>query len=420
MSRNSRAALSRIARLAALALLAAAAAGGLPAAAQGADQPTPAAVTGVVSGQIANGTAGGAVPPGLPVNLFVFDPDFNRERFTAASDDQGRFQFDGVPLTPGHSYAVTVSYRERTFASEVVQASAGSASLSLPLTIYELTEDPAVIRITGTVSQINAIADGLEVAQVFIFENTSDRLFTSSRAVSDTQFASVLVTLPVGAVVLGFPGAQDRYIVDDSQPLEVVVVDTMPVVPGDNHVFQVVYFLPYNGGAIIEQPVSYPFAGTARLLLSPLTLTASGDQFPPLGPQAVGEGTYNGFGADLTLQPGDVLRFELSGASAPTAADLDRSGGGAVSSNTLVIGLVGVATGILVALAAAYALARRRAAPAAGAAPLDKGRLADALTRQIAELDDAHDRGQLNHDLYQRQRQQLKARLAELLGEDQP
>lgn len=414
------AALNRLARLAALALLAAAVAGGArTAAAQGADQPTPAAVTGAVSGQITNGTAGGTVPPGLPVSLFVFDLDFNRERFTATSDDQGRYQFDSVPLTPGHSYAVTVSYRERTFASEVVTASADSASLDLPLTIYELTEDPAVIRITGTVSQINAIADGLEVAQVFIFQNTSDRLFTSSRAVSDTQFASVLVTLPVGAVVLGFPSAQDRYIIDDSQPLEVVVVDTMPVVPGDNHVFQVVYFLPYNGGAIIEQPVSYPFAGTARLLLSPLTLTASGDQFPPLGPQAVGEGTYNGFGADLTLQPGDVFRFELSGASAPTAADID--GGSAVSSNTLVIGLVGVGAGILIVLGAAYVLARRRAATAAaGAAPLDRNRLVDALTRQIAELDDAHDRGQLNHDLYQRQRQQLKARLAELLGEDQP
>lgn len=413
------AALKPAAWLAALLLLAAAW-GPRTAAAQGADQPTPAAVTGAVSGQIANGTAGGTVPPGLAVSLFIFDLDFNRERLTTTSDDQGRYQFDGVPLTPGYSYATTVSYRDRTFASAVVAASADSASLDLPLTIHELTEDPAVIRITGTVAQINAIADGLEVAQVFIFRNLSDRLFTSSRAMSETQFASVAVPLPVGAVVLGFPGAQDRYIIDDSQPLEVVVVDTMPVAPGGDHVFQVVYFLPYNGGAIIEQPVNYLFEGAARLLLSPLTMTASGDQFPPLGPQTVGQGTYNGFGADLSLQPGDVLRFELAGASAPTAADLD--GSAAVSSNTLAIGLIGVGAGVLIALGAAYALTRRRRGPHANAAPApaDKGRLIDALTRQIAELDEAHDRGQLNHDLYHHQRQQLKARLAELIGEGQP
>ncbi len=400
-------------------LLAAALGGGLPAAAQDAppaatEDASPAAV-GVVSGQIAHGTAGGIVPPGLPVSLFVFDPQFNRERFTATSDDQGRFRFDNVTIADGYSYAVTVGYRDRTFASAVARGSSASPALDLPVTIYELTEDPAVIRITGAVWQINAIADGLQVAQVLIFENLSDRLFTSSRAVSDTQFASVLVTLPVGAVVLGFPGAQDRYLVDSLQP-EPVVIDTMPVVPGDDHVFQVVYFLPYNGGAIIEQPVGYPFQGAARLLLSPLSLSAAGDQFPAIGPQTVGESVYNGYGSTLNLLPGDVFRFELSGDSAPAAAQIET--GGAVASNTLVIGLVGVAAGAAIAFGAAYTLTRRRRAPAAAPAVVDKNRLIDALTRQIAELDEAHDRGQINHDLYHHQRRQLKARLAQLIGED--
>jgi hypothetical protein len=74
---------------------------------------------------------------------------------------------------------------------------------------------------------------------------------------------------------------------------------------------------------------------------------------------------------------------------------------------------------VLIALGVAYALTRRRARSAPPAdVQVDKNRLIDALTRQIAELDDSHDRGQINHDVYQRQRQQLKARLAELMGED--
>jgi len=46
--------------------------------------------------------------------------------------------------------------------------------------------------------------------------------------------------------------------------------------------------------------------------------------------------------------------------------------------------------------------------------------LIDALVKQIAELDDDHKAGRLNHDVWHRQRAQLKARLAELLGEGKP
>jgi hypothetical protein len=191
----------------------------------------------------------------------------------------------------------------------------------------------------------------------------------------------------------------------------------MPVVPGEDHVFQVVYFLPYNGGAIVEQPIDYPFQGTARLLLSPLSLTASGDQFPAVGPQTVGESVYNGYGSNLSLLPGDVFRFELAGASAPAAAEI--GGSSAVASNTLVIGIIGVGLGALIAFGVGYTLMRRRVASYPEAAPpVDRNRLIDALTRQIAELDEAHDRGQINHDLYHHQRKQLKARLAQLVGDD--
>ena len=41
------------------------------------------------------------------------------------------------------------------------------------------------------------------------------------------------------------------------------------------------------------------------------------------------------------------------------------------------------------------------------------------LIRQIAELDAMHDQGQINHDLYRRQRADLKARLATLMSESQ-
>jgi hypothetical protein len=45
----------------------------------------------------------------------------------------------------------------------------------------------------------------------------------------------------------------------------------------------------------------------------------------------------------------------------------------------------------------------------------------DGLVSRIAELDLLHQQGQINHDAYQRQRQDLKTLLAELMrGETRP
>ena len=38
------------------------------------------------------------------------------------------------------------------------------------------------------------------------------------------------------------------------------------------------------------------------------------------------------------------------------------------------------------------------------------------LAQELARLDDAHDQGRLNHDLWHQKRRELKARLAELMG----
>ena len=62
-----------------------------------------------------------------------------------------------------------------------------------------------------------------------------------------------------------------------------------------------------------------------------------------------------------------------------------------------------------VALPAGFALWRRRAP--------DQSSSIDSLAKQIAQLDDEHDRGQINHDLYHHRRRELKAKLAELMSQ---
>lgn len=364
--------------------------------------------TGMVTGRITNGTAGASLPGEMVVTLFVVDPQFNTQRFETTSDAEGNFTFSDVPVADTYSYATTVTYRERPFASEVMTG--GATSVELPITIYELTEDPAVITITGLVHQVSALGDGLQVVQVMIFRNESDRMFTSGRTVGENRYASVIITLPPGAAILGFGEGQERYVVSDDQS---TVIDTVPIVPGRDHIVQIIYLLPYNGSAIIEQPLNYALNGPVRLLLRPDTVTASSEQLPSIGPQEVGGVLYRGYGADLTLNPGDTIRYELSGAGAPGAAQLEPQ---VVSSNNLIVIAALALVGLAVVIGALYRVSRRLNP----ASEVDKQALIDALVRQIAELDEAEERGEINHDLYHHQRKQLKARLAELMEEDKP
>ena len=370
-----------------------------------------AGVSGTITGSITNGTAGGEVPPDLKVILFTFDAQFNNQRYEATADAEGQFRFDNIPINPDFSYAVTVNYRERTFASQVIKGD--SAALELPVTIYELTEDTAVLTITGLVYQINAIGDGLQVAQVMIVKNSSDRMFTSNNEVQENQFASVVITLPPGAVVLGFPDNQQRYVVSDDQK---TVIDTAPVIPGEDHVIQIIYLVPYTNSAIIEQPINYALNGPVRLLIRPDSVKATSEQLPSIGPQTVGDGTYSGYGATLTLDQGAVIRYELNGAGAATAAEVET---GVASSNNIAIAALLAFVAIVAIIGGLYIfyVRRRNIAQQSETATLDKNRIIDSLVKQIAELDEAHDRGDINHDFYHHQRKQLKAQLAELMGE---
>jgi mono/diheme cytochrome c family protein len=360
-----------------------------------------ASVVGVVTGQITNGTAGGVVPPDLTVVLYRLDQQFNQTQYETQADASGAYRIEGVPFDAASNYVATVTYRDRLFTSGV-QAGTGS-TLDLPVTIYELTEDPAVLSISGVVTQVNAVGTSLEVTQVMSFSNSSDRAFSTSQAASDGRAISVAVPLPVGSVVAGLIN-QGRYVI---VPEQYTVLDTVPVLPGDNHVVHFVYIVPYDsGGAVIEQPIAYNLTGQVRLLLSPDTLTASGEQLAPLGVETIGQRRFQSYGGTLALTAGDSLRYTLSGAAAVTAEDQ----GGGITSNTLPLVILAVIGAQVVIFSGIYLLIdqrRRRAAPA-----LSDAQLIDALIRQIAELDADFEAGKIEKSVYERQRALLKDRLA--------
>ncbi|MFN8527749.1 MAG: c-type cytochrome [Anaerolineae bacterium] len=375
----------------------------------------PAATTGTITGRITNGTAGASVPADTPITLFIFPANDQPQQVTTTPNADGTFQFDEVSLQSDAQYITTTNYRDRIFTSDLLMPDAGATTLDLPLTIYELTEDTSVIEIGGLVTQVNVIGDNLEVAQVFSFRNTSDRAFTTGQTTTNGQPISVVVSLPPGSVVTGLGGGQDRYVV---LPNDYLVVDTSPVLPGENHLVQVVYLIPYNGSAIVEQPMQYPVNGQVRLLIRPTDTAVQSAQLPALSVETIGQTDYQSYGGDLSLAAGDVIRYDVSGSALDSS---QRSGGLIASSNLPVIILIVIVVEIVLIGGLYLWYRQRRGAKtrssefsAKGTSGADRT-LIDGLIRQIAELDAAYQKGEIAEEAYQSQRAALKARLAELM-----
>ncbi|MBI1257685.1 MAG: c-type cytochrome [Chloroflexi bacterium] len=370
----------------------------------GTEEVGPASVT--ISGQISNGTADSTVPAGMKLTLFTFDANLNQKQTTGSANPDGSYRFADVPFDAASTYVVTTSYRDRVFASDLLsgdtlKAEAADGTLNLPIAIYELTEDPDVIQISGLVTQVSAVGTSLQVAQVFNFTNTSDRAFTSSQTASNGDAISLVITLPPGAVV--FPDNTNRYVVEADK---FTVFDTVPVLPKEQHLVQIVYLIQYNDDAIIEQPLNYALDGQVRLLMNPITLNVLGDQFPPLGQETVGNTTYSSFGSSLKLASGDVLHYEVKGSGLSSAQNADRNAPVVSSNNLLVIIVAVIVVAILIGGGLFLIGSRNRSGDQ---------QVINILVRQIAELDADHDAGRIDDTSYESQRGALKARLTTLM-----
>ncbi len=371
-----------------------------------------------IRGTVEQGTAGAEVPADLVLTLFIFAPDFTRQQIETTVEADGTFVFESVPFDADHTFVVTTAYRERIFAGEPTSGAALLDDPTLPLTIYELTEDPTVIEIARLVTQINVTRTTLEVAQVFNIRNTSDRVYTTDNMTPDGRPISLIIPLPPGAIVPGF-AEQGRYLFAAD---EFTVADTLPVPPGEDTLVQLVYLLEFGGGAIIEQELLYAVDGPVRLLVRPPDTVITSDQLPPLGPETLGASVYMSYGDQLALPNGGVLRFEISGAGAGSA--FGGAAGVITANNLLPIILVVIGAQVLIIGLLYLVYTRRRAtagaasAAAAAAASPDRSILIDGLIGQIAELDAEFEAGKLEETDYQRQRGALKARLAQLMGSE--
>ncbi len=357
-------------------------------------------VMGSVGGKVVNQTSGGSVPADLALNLHAISSDQSAQAqtFQGTVGADGSYHFDNVPIQNGWQYLVTTSYQNAMFTSDVVTADGTQTQLDLPVTIYDITNDPATVQISGLLMMVQSTAaNQLQVVQIASFSNTSDKAFVQA-----SDGTSVSMKLPTGATYQDFSGGSYLVSADGTE-----VSDVQPVLPGNAHVMHVAFTLPYSGTATIAQTLDYALNGQVEVLLDGDGLTVSGTGMSALGTRQLGSRNYVSYGGTFTRAAGDSLSYGIGGAAAQTT--VSASGNGGLSN--VAYGLIGIG---LLAIGAAFGFFMRERTSLRPAAAVSKVSSA-ALVKQIADLDLRFQNGELVEAYYQKERSTLKAQLVALM-----
>ncbi|MFZ5920751.1 MAG: c-type cytochrome [Chloroflexota bacterium] len=375
-----------------------------------------AATSGTVAGSVTNGS-GGAIPEGLTVTLHGYDPDMTSGNFSEtvtreiSVNPDGSFTFENIELLLNRAFVASVNAYEVDYSSEPVfvdetllQSGSASVEIEMPVTIYETSTDASALSVDRLHLFLDfSLQDTVQVVEVYIISNPT----TKAVVPAAPGQPSVLFDLPEGATNLQFEigGIGDPYVLTDSG-----FGDLTPVLPSaGEHQVVVNFSLPYDDSLDFAQTMSLPT--NAVVVLSPEGTLITGDLLSP-GESRDFQGTaYTLYNAGA-IAAGGEFRMAVSGM--PTAASAS-SPAVNTTSRSLLIGAGGL--GVVLILLGVYLFWRdRRANPEA---EFDESEAAietaqDALDAVIA-LDDQFRAGAISEENYKHRRDELKARLKELL-----
>lgn len=350
---------------------------------------------GAVTGDVVNGTPGGGVPDDLTVTLHIFtDMEETATHTTTVRADRS-FRFEGLRFSEGDTLVARAQYREVAYVSEFATVEQGQQEISLPVTIYETTEDPADVAIFQLHVFVNRAGEQIQVGTYAVMGNTGDATYVGSQGPSAERGTSARTTwsatLPGDAENLRFDtGELGRRFVSQEDGF----ADTRPIPPGGASVeTSFTYELPFREGMEIEQAFDVPVRSAVLVL-------PEGD-WALEGPDISSQGTLDTqMGAAQSYTAGPLSRGQpLAFAIVPrTGRTTTRSGGSSAGS------LDNVVLGVAALVAAGVAAAAMWRSPSPGPVPVQ----VQAEIEAIAALDRDFEKGRLPEQAYREQRRSLK------------
>ncbi len=350
---------------------------------------------GIINGQLVNKTSGGSSVADQVVTLKTSLDNSEVGAATAKTQNDGRFVFDKLATAPGYSYEITVSYQEGDYSSNALSFAENETAKSVELVVYDSTTSSEAITVETAHTVIYAGQDSLEVMEVYLISNSSDRTYIGSGEVTALGRRKTLdLPLPAGAIDMQYFG--------DLMGCCIVTIpegfsDTMAIQPGSKEIAYSYKIDQFPGKFTLSRTVANPMASYA-LLVAGEGINVESKELTARGPVDISGTTFNQFsGADFT--PGQVISASLSG-KAP-------------SSHAVVLWVVLSLAVLAGAAGLVYMLRRKPLQPVAVQDEPAWGQ--EGLLVELAHLDDDFEAGKIAEADYQRRRAEKKAQLVRLM-----
>ena len=355
----------------------------------------------VVEGQVTNLTPGGGELGDLPVTLEVFTGDDEAGFYTTTLAFDGSFRLDGLATREGDTFQAGVVYQGVDYFSDLVELKAGQQAVSLPVFVYETTEDTAAVEIPQLHVFITRDGDLLQVGGYYLVSNTGDLTYVGKLDTTTGQRATLSVRLPEDAQALGLddPGLAQRYLQHDGS-----LLDTEPVPPGPATVEGFLsYALVYQEETVLAQAFDVPVASVV-FVLPEQGMSLAGANLNPAGTIDTQMGPALSYTAG-PLAAGEWLLFTVVNRPEPLVPVPETSPVSARNSGReLSVGLVALAVSLVVG----YLLLR---SPSGGPIPPR----ARPLVAAIGTLDSDFEAGHVPEKTYRRKRRSLVRQIRALV-----
>jgi mono/diheme cytochrome c family protein len=342
------------------------------------------ALVGRITGTITNGTPGAAVPNDLIVTLHAFDGE--TEIMTESQPARsGVFAFDIAELTPGRLFVATAEYLGSQYASNAVHLTSDPPNATLPITIYETTNDSANVQVDRLHLLVSNPGGGvLQIVELWILSNSGDHTVLAPEGKGGLEGF-----LPEGATQVSFDEATpgERF-----QQTDTGFTDLRPLPPGtDSGEWVFSYVLPFGRQLDLSRSSAYPIGSI--VVLVPEGMKVGGDQVVDAGSRDVQGQSLHTYSLG-PIPPGVDFRLRLSGQPATSV--------GGLSSSPWILGMA--VLGVALIGAGLFWFRPRRRGQAQPEAEADL----DAMLVSLASLDREFEAGRIPEDDYRRRREALK------------
>jgi len=366
---------------------------------------------GTVIVQIVNGS-GGDLPVGAEVVLHGYDGMEETFTQTDVLPEEGLVVFVEIPMPEGRVFLATTEFDQVAYGSNIAQVTSESTETNLSLMVFNATTDTSGLAIERLHIFFDFINPGsVQVIELMLLSNASGQT-----VIAPDENAVIEFELPEGAINLEL---------QDSMQLRYLQTETgfgIGSIRPSAEPYEITFAfeMPYDKKkADLSLPI--PLDTAAAIIIAPEDgVKLKGDQLQDGGSRDFQGVPYRTYNSD-SLKAGEFLSFSLSGT--PKLPSEMTSSAGTDSTTNLMIGLG--AFGVVLIGTGIYLWRRNRTddewndvevdgedVPAAAETQAD-------LMDAIIALDDLFQAGDLPEDAYRKRREDLKARLQELVDTEQ-